>query len=340
MTDRKGVKNTTKKQHYVPKFYLKLFADSKKVVQVLDVKNNRLGSPTPISGVGYEPYFYAAQTGTPDEISQQVEDWLQKHEDIFSKEVPPIIDRITNLEHINGEDKYILSGLMSMLWLRSPKMRESINKSSEDLLKQIMSFSVPNRVDNFIKATGTKMSSEQREKMIKTFENGEYDLKFNNAQHLKMLTETLGFQDKGFTNMFYGQKWTIFIAKGNQKFITTDSPIVEWWLPPKSLYDGGFLERDKYFALTPDLLIKLTDPQGSSKMKRKTLFEKDDDTVRLLNILLAAHSKRFAYSAEKAQLQEIVNGRKKPGNIEIKYHKEYEKPWSDYKSKIKGTVKS
>jgi hypothetical protein len=49
------VNNPTKKQHFVPQFYLKLFANEQNLLQVLDLESKRLGLPRAPSGVAYAP---------------------------------------------------------------------------------------------------------------------------------------------------------------------------------------------------------------------------------------------------------------------------------------------
>lgn len=318
----------TKKQHFVPQFYLRFFADSQKLLQVYDIKNNRLGSPRSSSGTGYKKYFYAAETGVPDEASQQIEKWLQVYENTISQELPKIIDKILSHQHIDDDDKYILSALMCMLWLRSPGMRAQLNRMNEDITKQMMSFYVPERVDSLIKKDGVKMSNEEHLDMIKTLEDGSYKLKFNNAQHLQFMTRSFGFGGPGFINMFFGHKWKIYIAKGKKRFITTDSPVVEWHPPPQTFYGASFLERNKYFALTPEIFIELTYPVGSEKVKRVTIFEDRDNDVMVFNILLASYGgHKHAYSNDRALIESLISGRNNPGLIEKTYYERYRKPW-------------
>jgi hypothetical protein len=325
--------NPTVKQHYVPRFYLKLFADSQKLLQVYSVKDKRLEKPRTYSALGYERYFYAAETGTPDKLSQTIEDWLGVHENIIAQNLPRIIKKIINLEQIIDDDRYILSALMCMLWLRSPKMRSELNRMHTDAVKQIMSFNVSQQVDNFIKKTGTNMSEDQRNKLIKTFENGTYDMKFNNVQHLQFMTDTFGFDSQGFTNMFFGQKWKIYIAKGEKRFITTDSPVVELWPPPEGFYGATFLERNKYFSLTPEILIELSAPMGSRKVKRETLFRDMDYTVDFFNVILAANCHQYAYTDNKKIFEEMILGRVKPRPVDIEYIQKFVLPWREYKQR-------
>ena len=332
---KKENKIITKKQHYVPKFYLKNFTNQSGQIQILDSKNNRLCSPKSCSGIAYSPFFYAVETGVSDEISQHIEQWLKQFEDVIAREIPYIINRILDNKHIDSGDRHVLSVFMCMLWLRSPNMRTKLNKMEESMRKKVMKFYTPERVDNFVKESGLNMSEKEHAKLVKMIETGSYSLRFNNASHLKLMTETLGFDGPGFANMFFGQKWKIYIAKGKKRFITSDGPVVEWWLPPKTFYGASFLERNKYFALTPEILFELTYPKGVKKAKRRTIFEKDDDIVSLFNILLASHAHKFIYSNNKETLNSIISGRTNPGTVEIDYYKRFEQPWKEYRRENK-----
>jgi len=321
----------TKKQHYVPRFYLKYFADQSGSLQILNVKNNQLRKPRSYSAVGYSLFFYAIEAGLPDEVSQHIEQWLQQFENAIAQELPNIIAKILNSGHIDDSDRYILAVLMSMLWLRSPNMRAQLMGIEEGMIKKIMSFYVPEQVDHYIKETGVKMSAAERAEFIKTMETGSYSLRLNNAQHLRFMTDTLGFGGPGFANMFFGQKWNIYITKCKKRFITSDAPIVEWWPPPETIYGASFLERNKYFALTPEIFLELTYPTDSNRIDRKIIFEENDNTIAVFNILIAAHAHEFAYSADKVLLEDLISGRGSPGFPERTYYEQFERPWQEYR---------
>lgn len=317
----------TKNQHFVPQFYLKHFADEKKFVKILDLKNNRFCNTRPYPGVAYKPYFYAIETGIADDISQHIEKWLQLYESIIANELPIIIANILNFEKITDDEKYILSALICLMWLRSPQMRDQLQTMKEDMMKKMMRFWPQKRLEAYSKSTGILLTQDEQTAMIEMLESGAYNLKFNNAHHLRFMTDSLGFGSPGFTNLFFAHKWKIYIAKGSRKFLTTDSPVVEWWPPPKTFYGPSFLERNKYFALTPQLFVELTYPHGSEKIKRKTLFEENNTQIDIFNILLAAHAQNYAYSSDKELLERLLEGRKKHGKAEQEYYFQYEHPW-------------
>lgn len=255
-------------------------------------------------GLGYANYFYAAKTGVPDTISQQIEEWLKPRENFIAKELPRIINEILGNQHIKDDDRYILAVLMSMLWLRTPGMRNQLRRMEDDMTEQIK------KLHNL--------------KNINHFKNTD------NIDHIKLMVKSMGFGGPGFANMFFGMKWKSYIARGKELFITSDSPVVEKWLPPSGPYGASFLERDKYFSLTPKILIELTHPKGGTKLKRKTLHEAQDDTVKTLNMILISGAQEFAYSENKISLEQLLAGRKTPGKLEKEYIEKYEKPWLEY----------
>jgi hypothetical protein len=325
--------NITKKQHFVPQFYLKNFAGPGGFLEILDLKNNKLLPRREYGGVGYKQFFYAAETGVQDEVSQQIEKWLRHYENTIARELPAIIEKILGHQHIDDNSRYILAALMCMLWLRSPGMREHLNKMETDMTKQLMRFYAPQRVAKFSEESGKNLTEEQQKDLVRTLEEGAYDVRFNNAQHLRFMTQELGFGGPGFTNMFYGQKWKIYIAKGEKRFMTSDTPVVEWFLPPKTFYGASFLERNKYFALTPEILIELTYPLGSEKVKRTTVFKEEDEMVTIFNMLIGAHCTELAYSGEKPILEDLIEGRNNPGRLEREYYARFEHPWVEYRRK-------
>ncbi|MBT3249944.1 MAG: DUF4238 domain-containing protein [Candidatus Pacebacteria bacterium] len=321
----------TAKQHFIPKFYLKYFSNEKNFIQVYDLENDRFGKPRSYAGLGYEYFYYANKTGIHDELSQHVESWLRDYETILSEEINLIIPKIKNMEKLTEDDKYSLAAFMCFMWLRAPNMRHSINKMRTDLTKQVMSLGIEKNIDRFIKDTKQDLSDTEKKELIETFKNGDYDLKFGNAPHIRMMIESLGIGDKGFTNIFFAKRWKIYINKSSKKFITSDSPVVEWWLPPKFFMDDAtMLERDNFFSLTPEILIELSKPKVSRKINRKTLFDEDKDVIKSKNIMIASHARKYIYSCERDMVSEIINGRNNPGPVEIDHYKKFDLPWREY----------
>jgi len=309
--------NPTKDQHFVPRFYLKNFAAQDGCLEVLNIREKRIAKRRPYQGLGYAHYYYAAKTGVPDTISQQIEEWFNPMENFIAKELPRIIDIILSNQHIENDDCYILSALMSMLWLRTPGMRNQLKEMEEDMAAQIK-----------------KLHGIDGEKYADDFKSKD------NISYLKFMVDSIGFGSPGFTNMFFNMKWKAYIARGKECFVTSDSPVVEKWLPPKGFYGASFLDRDKYFALTPQILLELTHPRGSTKLKRETLYDIHDDVVRSLNIIITSSAQESVYSGNKAAIEQLLAGCQNPGKLELAYIEKYAKPWAEHRARADQHYKS
>lgn len=333
--------NPTADQHFVPRFYLKNFANDDNNLTALDIKNSRLSGTRHYSAFGYEKFYYAATTGVHDDLSQQVEYWLQSFEDVIARELPRIISVIMDNKQFTEEDKYLIAVFMALTWMRTPSMREQLNKTYTELHKKIMGFAAPQRVKAFISDTGTELTDSEKEAVIDMMQSGNYDLKFDNIHHLQFMTRELGVDGPGFSNMFRAQRWILHIAKGNERFVTSDSPVVEWYPPPKHFYDGGtFLQRDKFFSLTPEIMIELKTPFGSNKVKRKTHFASSDTEIAIFNRLLIDNAIQYVYSGDRQMLQLIMQNQNNPGPIEKAYYDQYRKPWHQYKMRSKERART
>src|ERR1051325_334124 len=125
----------TKNQHFVPQFYLRKFLNQNNEVEVLDLDLMKCANPRGTRKICCAEFFYGMETGTPDETSQQVEDWFQKMEDFISNNLDSIVDKILNNKQIEVADKWIVAFLMSMLWIRGQETRKQIQRITEETTK-------------------------------------------------------------------------------------------------------------------------------------------------------------------------------------------------------------
>lgn len=299
----------TEDQHYVPIFYLKRFADDQGFLQVLDVKNKKRLRKRAYAGVCYSSFFYGVNSGKSDQTSQDVEKYLEKIEGFVGQRLSHIIERILNSQQIDDNDQYVLSVLVSMLWLRTPRMRSQLNGMKEKMIKQLMSMSPKEMVEKYISDSGTVLSDAEKTIAIESLETGNYELAFNNLHHIRFLTSTLGFFDEGFANVFFQKNLKIYLAHGPKKFITSDNPVFEWsgsreqgWFGP------SILERNQYLALTPEILLEFTYPLGSKKDENIILFERidDDDKTKMFNILITRNCYEFCYTGDEGIFDEML----------------------------------
>lgn len=303
-------KQITKKQHFAPRFYFKRFAVDN-LLQTLDIQNGKVIKAQPYSGVCYADFYYAVETGKEDETSQVFEQFFGEIEDKFAKEYDNIVDAIWNYRPLTDKQFDILAWFMASLWIRSPRMRNQVNKTMADGMKQMTTLmaSHPNFTDGAKEALekeGHKVTAEQIEDARKTLESGEYELTFeNNINHLNLIAHC-----EEFYRWFVIKKWRFYLAKGSKKFITTDTPVIEVFNNTgktmiEKMYSNHIAQRRHYFALTPEILIELVDPLISGKKQKRHALT-DDRAMIEINRLLVIYSKDYAYASSKEYLEDLL----------------------------------
>ena len=296
----------TRDQHFVPRFYLKLFAKEGQI-QVFDVRAKRIGNPRPYASVCYEKFFYAAETGIRDEISQEFEDVFGQIENVIAEPLPGIIERAVAQQLTNG-DLDVLAYFMSVQWLRTPKFRERLQKMESELMKWMLSRSP--RFQDSIRihsaAEGLEMSDEKQIEEVKRFIQSAV-LRTNNALSLNFISEE---KINGFCNLLLAKKWRIILSEGPYHFITSDNPVAEWFPPRRGLAGATFTERGHYLALTPSILIETVrldsmNPE-QQPVDRLSYHTANGKGVLMFNAVLANHAHQFAYAPQTDEFEQLL----------------------------------
>lgn len=324
------MKQTVEKQHYVPKFYLKRFAnnDNQRSVQILDVKNHRLCKPSSYSAICYDKYFYGLESGVFDETSQEFENMFYNFENGFSKSWCKILTNALN-KNLTLQDFETLSWFLSTQLMRTKKFRDNVNLNIANFEKTILQETIkrldlsnPIFAKAFENCFGNEITEEELQIAKKILLNGEYNLSYNNATFLQHIAKNI----EGIKNLFFWQKWKIITSTKNWSFITSDSPVVEWEPKAQDFWGTSFIQRKHYLALTPQILIELQLCSIEEDILPNKSVEYDqatDDEVLMYNFLLAGYSS-YAYSTERKEFIEMLDQIKKPSNSIKMYWKNYE----------------
>ena len=317
----------TAKQHFVPRFYLKEFANSDGQLHVFDTQNVRKLKPYSVGAVCYKPYFYGEKTGERDELSQTIEKHFDENiENPLSDEWPQLLQRIADSNQpISEDDKFVIAGFMVHMWLRNPSMREFINSNAERLHKQIAKVMYSGRAaeiafSKYEKDTGVTLSQSQRDDIQSFVMDDDYSIEFSNRHHLKFMLDPEN--QRGFTNLICAQDWIIHITKGSLNFLTGERPLVIVSPPKKGFYGPSFLERTHLFPLTPNMLVEARPPKKGirKRAKRKTYFGNNTAKIEELNSQLMSYS-RFVYSKDEREIDWCVSLGKKIGQLENDFKK-------------------
>ena len=286
------MRQITKDQHFVPQLYLKRFAREGQL-QVFDVRAKRIGKPRSPASVCYRPFFYAAETGVQDELSQALEALFSAMEDIFDKAFQGIINRAVNLQ-LNNDDVDVLAYFMTIQWFRTSHLRERLQKMYSEAMKWQLRVraSLPGFQD-FVRSTATarEVSDEQIEKAKRLIQSGEYEF-VGNAPHLNFITEK---KINIFRSLLLAKKWRIILSEGPHHFITSDNPVVEW---------------THLFALTPSILIETVHPDSMNPeqqpVDRLSYHTANGKGVLMFNKVLANHTHQFAYAPQTDEFEQLL----------------------------------
>lgn len=262
--------------------------------------------PQPYAGVCYAEFFYAVETGKEDALSQEFEAFFKSIEDKFSVEYDDIIKAVCTYQQLTPDQLGILAWFVTSLWARSPHMRENLNHMTEDAMKWFMEITAshPNFIEDAkqkFKKDGIEYTDEMLASVVKTFQSKEYDISLDNTGHLQLIADC-----EDFYRWLIAKNWRFYIAKGAKRFITSDTPVVDIFkgeTMAERMYKNHIMQRQQFLALTPEILIELTDPRFGKKVKRKVI---SDDEVEKYNLIRVQQSGDYAYAKDRNDLEDMV----------------------------------
>ena len=287
------MKQITRKQHFVPRFYLQRFARDGKI-QVLDVRAKRIGKPRPFASVCYDNFFYAAKTGVQDEVSQVLEDGFGKIENIIANALPRAIEHAAG-QQLTNVDVDALANFMSLQWIRTPYFREQV--------EEIFGFGMEKIVKKLANLGLFRNESEQVEEYIRA---GQYNIRTPDNTLSLLFVKEIPMLSKHFL----AKKWRIFLSERPNHFITTDNPVAEWTPPRPGIFGASFMERVQLLALTPYILIATSHPDSNNleqqPVERTSYHNATGKRVLMFNQVLATNAHQFVYAPRKEEFERLL----------------------------------
>ena len=263
-------KNITKKQHYIPQFYLRRFTDDAGYLHIYDFDKQRYIKSVP-KEFGYEKYLYETRLSKPNRMGQQfllandIENVFAKYEgefDMFLKK----LDRICTPSQrkgaliLHGQEKELLCRFIANLFFRNPITMEQMNLDK-----------VP---DDFFEED----AKEKFNQFLEIFGLCNADELVIAAAKKMMLTDELETNNiKSFVEKINGLYFTFLYSSG-LPFITSSFPVILG-------NDKTIPADDKsciYIALSPSLSVVFGNYQDSNK-KNNRLAYVDNGVVDFFN---------------------------------------------------------
>ncbi|EKF9764004.1 DUF4238 domain-containing protein [Vibrio cholerae] len=231
-----------KKQHYIPRFYLKNFAvmpDFENREPYVFVHSGRAVKHKSPSNTGYINYFYRIELGNIDR--NYVEDLYSKIE----SDTKPVIQRVLSLglDMLSENERYILARFISFLFTRTPKIRDLSHIALSNSLKAYVS---------------NKVSLER---MSKKFDIPYSPATGNLNSTLELPKETIMGVTLAaairYLPMFADRNWFLLYTE-DLPFVTSDHPVVLYNpdIDHKKVLPGlAFSKTDFYFPLNSHICL-------------------------------------------------------------------------------------
>ena len=289
----------TKKQHYVPQFYLRFFSRDGKRIYMYDKEKNGSLQLVGISGVAQENYFY--DLGKPGGRDFKLEESFSKIEAKFALDM---VDAIKLLDQGIPPVDYMDSLAMFMVIseLRTKAARDRVVNFHLDVLRHTLK--LPNMRTSMIdlaKYYFPEITTDEIEKIV----NGIDVESVKDAEPLLHAEALLGNKDLLEEMHFWmmNRQWYIFSYENeiNYGFWTSDAPLVRY--PEKdipSIYGLGYTSpiTDFAFPLSPKYCLILRGEgllNESTKEASITLATCKKKLVDYVNLLQCMNSFRFIF---------------------------------------------
>jgi hypothetical protein len=283
---------TARRHHYIPQCYLKGFAEDRNRPKlfVVDTKERRSFFAS-TKNIAVEADFH--RIDAPSQPLDALENKLAEFESTLS----PAVERIIAAKSIsNDEDASQVFMLMSLLFLKNPRMRDRVDQMTAQIGKLMLGMMAdsPERWQ-------AQMERAQEEGTIDKNADIEALRTFVLKDEFSISMTTPGHLDREFNSILdilpyiVERKWILCKAPPDTTgFVTTDSPVSLMWQNPKEHAPPGLglMKTQIVFSISKELAII-----GAFEFENDEI-EVDADFVSVLNGNLILHSNRQVYARD------------------------------------------
>ena len=241
-------KTQTRRQHFVPRSYLKNFAMGDGKIRVVDLQENR-EYVSSLKNVAVETRFYDVAVEGHD---YSAEDWLAKLESDTSSILQALLEDPSAIVMLTDEQENTLSRFVAALSIRTPSLRQSMNDIFEDVSSQIDQKAKDFFLHQLGEARGLVKYEEWKARPFRERFNEEAP-----AQPASITNFLLG-EVQGFANLLRAAPWRLGNVIGRLRFYASDNPVSHYVGPLRPWWGRmGFASFHYYMPLSPKLLFKI-----------------------------------------------------------------------------------
>lgn len=293
--------------HFIPSFYLKNFID----VESMDSRDPYLWVFTKGDHVSKKrsPKNCAAITGFYDLylLDKSISLDLENNLSVLESKAAKVFRKIRNKLELSNEDRVIFSEFVCATQMRTPFMRNSINKTIRemDLMALRLFAQSPDRIRETLDSIsdGNKPTTDED---VKRFRNiiasQDFDLKIPSIISIRNLIDSV----TELTKIILKMKWSFLEAPDKHYFITSDNPVVI-----KDPYNSSQFYGDGYFSSKN---IELTFPLSSElcfyanwNIGQNDFHKVSLDNLFTINDRICNYSDKYIFSSKQLELNTFEN---------------------------------
>ncbi|TDK67984.1 DUF4238 domain-containing protein [Sapientia aquatica] len=289
--------NPSKNHHWIPQCYLKGFAKSrskKASLYVVDAIAKKAFDSIP-------RYVGSAKDFNRIEVPGFAPDHIESQMSKFETQLDQALGRVIQAKSLdNLEDFNLILNLIALMAVRTPRKRETIRQSQEQILKRVMEMSLSNRaqyestIENAKKSGEIASDSNVSYESIREFiERDKYKIEIPTARHIVI---EFDLQDT-ILPLLGKRKWILLKAPAKSGFITTDHPVVLRWKEQKA---RGFFASPGHATMGTELFFPISQELamvGTFEGPQKTI-DINEDYVAYFNGVLIHSSQRQVYARD------------------------------------------
>ena len=272
-------------QHYVPRSFMRAWADDDKKVKIYHITQRREVARNPLTQTCADNYFYSTNTAVETKLG-----------DLNGKHMYPLnhIRDGGSLIALDDRERSLLKSFAAVQRMRTEQMREGVYASGADFIRDIIKRSYADEIPD--------------KKTLEIVADYEIDKRMVSAHHLLLQHGILGFLAFDDLGMLLLRNET------EREFICSDAPVVldnPRFKKSRELSYAGIANTGLvvYCPISPDELIVLYDPQAYKVVasRRDKVEVTDPAVVDDLNYLqlVSANDIAFYNSTDEAYVQDI-----------------------------------
>lgn len=283
-----------KKQHYLPRFYLRNFSDNDGRIWGFDRLEEKFFDCTD-RDIGCEQYLYETHWEDANPklgkfvLPNQIENKFAEREGEYSKVLKKIIDICSNLQNkkaliCNKEEKSILASFVSNMLLRNPwSMREVDLDCVTDGIMDVEEIKTMDKALQIMNLGGMKSLVRHTSKVVWLDEDFDGSVQ-QRTQH----------------NLF-NTKYCIMIAK-HEQFITSSFPVL---CGINEMAENN--NRVTCLPFHPQLAVFYCDSLPYNASNRMVFMSGDDiDFINKQYLILGNKQARFIYAKSRIELEKLI----------------------------------